>query len=304
MKFTHIVIVGTGTMGTDLSVKLSVGGERVTVVGRSGGSIDSFWTRAGHTASDMGVDLNTDLLRLVTNVTDVEWQDVDLVIENVREDLDIKRSVFRELCSLAPADAVITSNSSTFGISKITEGLENPRRFLGLHFFMPAHLVPLVEIVMSTETDSKLSQDLKGSLKQLGFVPVIVKKDVPGFLANRIQAAMMREVWHVLENDIASPEDVDTAVTFGFGCRLLAAGPVLQKEISGLDVTYLANKNVFPDLSVETTPPPVLEEKVLGGNIGMKSGNGFWHWDENKKSEVRRQYISKLKASVKVLSED
>ena len=169
---------------------------------------------------------------------------------------------------------------------------------------MPAHLVPLVEIVMSAETDPKLSQRLKDSLKQLGFVPVIVKKDVPGFLANRIQAAMMREVWHVLENDIASPEDVDTAVTFGFGCRLLAAGPVLQKEISGLDVTYLANKNVFPDLSVETAPPPVLEDKVLGGNIGMKSGNGFWHWDENKKSEVRRQYISKLKASVKVLSED
>ena len=301
MDIKHIVIVGAGTMGTDLAVKLSASGARVTVIGRPGGRAETFAARAISAARDLDVSSDNIDMQLVSTLTSVDWLSVDLVIENVIEDLAVKQSIFRQIVSLANEHAIITSNSSTFGISLIASGLSQQTRFFGLHFFMPAHLVPLVEIVMSESSELQIANELKQYLSARDFVPVIVRKDVPGFLANRIQAALIREVWHILEREIATHEDVDKAVMYGFGCRFLAAGPVMQKEISGLDVTYSANTSVFSDLSNADKPPSFLGDKVKRGEIGMKSGKGFWHWDQASIRETRERYMQKLKSSIKVL---
>lgn len=303
MDINHIVIVGAGTMGTDLAVKLSASGVRVTVVGRPGGRADTFSVRAISAARDLGVSPDGLDMRLVSDLASVDWLSADLVIENIAEELAAKQSIFKQIASLANKKTIITSNSSTFGISRIVDGLSQQARFFGLHFFMPAHLVPLVEIVMSESSDLQTAKDIKQYLSARNFVPVIVHKDVPGFLGNRIQAAMMREVWHILECKIATPEDVDKAVMYGFGCRFLAAGPVMQKEISGLDVTYAANASVFSDLSNADKPPSFLADKVKRGEIGMKSERGFWHWNKASIRETRERYMQRLKSSIKVLLE-
>ncbi len=290
-------------MGTDLAVKLSGSGVRVTVVGRPGGRADTFDVRSTSAARDLDVSPDDLDMRLVSDLMSVDWLSADLVIENVVENLEVKQSIFKQIVSLANKKTIITSNSSTFGISLIANGLSQQARFFGLHFFMPAHLVPLVEIVMSESSDLQTANEIKQYLSVRNFVPVIVYKDVPGFLANRIQAAMMREVWHILEREIATPEDVDKAVMFGFGCRFLAAGPIMQKEISGLDVTYSANTGVFSDLSNADKPPSFLAEKVKRGEIGMKSERGFWHWNQASIREARERYMHKLKSSIKVLLE-
>jgi len=291
-------------MGTDLAVKLSASGARVTVVGRPGGRAETFSDRALSAARDLGVSLESLELQLISNLVSVAWSSADLIIENVTEDLAIKQSIFKQVVALANAEAIITSNSSTFGISLIANGLGQQSRFFGLHFFMPAHLVPLVEVVMSANSDLAIAEEIKLYLSSRDFVPVIVRKDVPGFLANRIQAALMREVWHILERGIATPEDVDKAVMYGFGCRFLAAGPVMQKEISGLDVTYSVNTNLFPDLSNADKPPSFLADKVKRGEIGMKSEVGFWTWNQKSIREARDRYMQRLKAAIKILSDN
>ena len=185
MDIKHIVIVGAGTMGTDLAVKLSASGARVTVIGRPGGRAETFAARAISAARDLDVSSDNIDMQLVSTLTSVDWLSVDLVIENVIEDLAVKQSIFRQIVSLANEHAIITSNSSTFGISLIASGLSQQTRFFGLHFFMPAHLVPLVEIVMSESSELQIANELKQYLSARDFVPVIVRKDVPGFLANR-----------------------------------------------------------------------------------------------------------------------
>tara|TARA_B110000305_G_scaffold39157_1_gene40121 strand:- start:112 stop:1026 length:915 start_codon:yes stop_codon:yes gene_type:complete len=303
VNFKHIVIIGAGTMGTDLSVKLAASGTRVTIVGRPGGQADTFHNRARNAGLDLSLDFDQLKLQLLPDLISVDWPSADLIIENVNEDLALKQSIFGQVVILANANAIIASNSSTFGISLISSGLAPQARFFGLHFFMPAHLVPLVEIVTSEHSDVQIAEKIKLYLSTQGFVPVIVRKDVPGFLANRIQAAMMREVWNILERGIATPEDVDKAVTYGFGCRFLAAGPVMQKEMSGLDITCSASKNVFPDLSNEDEPPKILSDKVERGEMGMKTGLGFWSWNDESISEARNGYVAKLKAAIKILSD-
>lgn len=289
-------------MGTDLASKFAASGFRVTAFGRPGGTSETFLNRVSRSAEELGVKLDSGAIELCADSSRIDWSSVDLVNENVSEDLGTKKLVFHQIVKLAKGDTLITSNSSTFGISEISKGLSNPKRFFGLHFFMPAHLVPLVEIILSEKSDRLWADHLKQELTGAGFTPVVVRKDIPGFLANRIQAAMMREVWHLLENDVASAEDLDKAVVNGFGCRLLAAGPVMQKEISGLDITYAANKNVFRHLSNATEPPGVLADKISSGNLGMKTGKGFWNWNESSSSKVRKKYIDQLKAAINLIS--
>jgi 3-hydroxybutyryl-CoA dehydrogenase len=231
----------------------------------------------------------------------VSWPDAGIVVESVSEDLPLKQKIFAELEAVAPQDIALTSNSSSFPISQIALGLKTARRMLGLHFFMPAHMVPLVEVVRSEATDPALARRVFELMQQLGRKPVMVSKDIPGFLANRMQHALMREAWSLIERGIASPEDVDIAVRYGFGFRYVAAGPILQKEMSGLDVNYLASSTVFPDLCNDAKPAAKLEAKVKAGETGMKAGKGFYDWPAEKIAKTKARYQAALKRGLEIL---
>lgn len=186
----------------------------------------------------------------------------------------------------------------------IGEALDTRERMLGLHFFMPAHLVPLVEVVLTDQTDPEIAQRMYDELEALGFKPVMVKRDVPGFIANRMQAALSREAWSLIDSGVALPEDIDRAVRYGFGFRYVASGPVMQKEMSGLDVTAAAAAILYPDLCNDDAPRKILTDKIARGEFGIKSGKGFWEWSETKARAERKRYAKALKAALAILQED
>ncbi len=300
----NVAVVGAGTMGTDMAVRFAASGCNVYLMARPGKSRDSYAQRAQRSAADLGADLASLRIELVPTLQDLPWNELDLVIENVKEDLGVKQQVFREMVALANAQTPLTSNSSTHSVGRIAEGLQTQQRMLGLHFFMPAHLIPLVEVVLTEHTDRSVAQRIYDEMQTLQFKPVMVQKDVPGFLANRMQAALSREAWSLIDRGIATPEDVDRAVRYGFGFRYVAAGPVLQKEISGLDVTAAAGKSLYPDLCKDDAPPKFLFDKVARGECGMKTGKGFWDWDDKSIEAERARYAKALKAALAILQSE
>ena len=182
--------------------------------------------------------------------------DAAVVVEAVPERLDLKRAVFAELDKLVPPGVPVATNASGFRITDISEGCETRGRMANLHFFLPAHLVPGVEVVQGEHTDPAACDRLAEIMSGLGRQVVRVARDVPGFLANRIQHALMREAFHVIDSGLASAEDVDRAVRFCFGFRYLAAGPIMQKELAGLETQLAAAATIYPSLHNGTEPSP------------------------------------------------
>jgi 3-hydroxybutyryl-CoA dehydrogenase len=293
------VIIGGGTMGADVAAIFAAGGMGVDIVQRPGKTRDSLPERFARSVAELGGDRPD--VSLHDAPRDVPWQQAGIVVESVNEDLPLKQRIFAELEVLASAGIPLTSNSSSFPISRIADGLKSGRRMLGLHFFMPAHMVPLVEVVRSDVTDPAVAQSVFELMQRLRRKPVMVAKDIPGFLANRMQHALMREAWSLIERGIATPEDVDIAVRYGFGFRYVAAGPILQKEMSGLDVNYLASCTVFPDLCNDAKPAAKLAAKVNAGETGMKAGKGFYDWPAEKIARAKARYQTALRRGLEIL---
>ena len=299
MQKKRAVVIGGGTMGADLAAIFGAGAMGVDIVQRPGATRDTLRARFDRALAELGADRAE--LRVYDTLHDVPWEQAGLVIESVREDLPLKQQIFAQLDALAPAGVALTSNSSSFPISRIGQGLKTSARMLGLHFFMPAHMVPLVEVVRGAATDPAVARQVFELMQRLHRKPVMVAQDIPGFLANRMQHALMREAWSLIERGIASPEDVDMAVRYGFGFRYVAAGPILQKEMSGLDVNYLASSTVFPDLCNDSRPAAKLAAKVRAGEIGMKSGRGFYDWPAEKVTAAKARYQTALRRALEIL---
>lgn len=296
----HGVVVGCGTMGSDVAVVLARGGAAVTLV-------DADAARARAAAERVRSLLPAEraatvVLHTMPALADVAWSDVDLVVENVPERLAVKQPVFAELDRLAPPHTLLTSNSSGIPIREIGRGLPGTRRMFGLHFFMPAHLVPLVEVVMGPDSEPQAAQRLMAWMRGCGSVPVLVKKDLPGFLANRLQHALSREAFALIDDGVASPEDVDAAVRYGFGFRFLAAGPVLQRDHGGMDIHCAAAATIYPSLSNTAEPSRTLREHVAAGRLGLKVGQGFYDWPEPQRQAERERYARLLRQGLELLA--
>ena len=261
----HAVVVGGGTMGADVAVVLTRAACRTTVIESNAGRAAGVPARVAENLKTIDREANAALLSTASSLDEVDWSGVDLVIECIPERLDIKQALFADLAQRARPDAILASNSSSFPISAIGQGLDTRGRMLGLHFFMPAHLVPLVEVVLGERSDAALGTWLHAFMRGCGSVPVLVKKDKPGFLANRMQHALSREAFALIDEGIASPEDVDAAVRFGFGFRFLAAGPVLQRDHAGIEVHTAAAATMYPTLSNTDIPAQALRDKVAQG---------------------------------------
>ena len=230
-----------------------------------------------------------------------DWTDTDLVIETVSERLDLKKAIFADLDQRVPPHIPIGSNSSGFPISDIAKELVTANRMLNTHYFMPAHIVPLVEIVLGKKTNLEIASQVCAFYRIHDKKPVLVKKDIPGFLANRIQHALMREALSLVQEGIATPEDIDTAVRYSFGFRYAAVGPMTQKEISGWEGMTLAAELIYPSLSNITTPPTCVTDLVKCGKTGIAKGAGFRSWSLEEAAVVKKNYEERLKAAFAVL---
>jgi 3-hydroxybutyryl-CoA dehydrogenase len=229
---------------------------------------------------------------------------VDLVIECVPERLDIKQELFAKLEQYAKPEAVLASNSTSFPISDISKGLKTAARMIGLHFFMPAHLVPCVEVVYGQKTSPMVGESLSRLMTACGMVPVTVKKDLPGFLANRLQHALSREAFAMVDAGIASLEDIDKAVRFGFGFRYIAAGPAMQRDHAGLDVHGAGGATIYPTLNNSPDIAKCLSDRITSGKLGMKTGEGFYSWTAETMKAERERYQEALREGLKIIQKD
>ena len=214
----------------------------------------------------------------------------------------LKKNIFKQIVNKVSKSTIIASNSSSFGISKISKNLSNPNRFIGCHFFMPADLVPLVEIIMGNRTTDYVFKLVKNIMTSIGCVPIRVNKEVPGFIGNRLQHAMLREAFSLIEKKIIEPEDIDKAVKYGFGFRYISNGPILQKEISGLDVHYLAAKEIYKSLNNNKTPSKILHAKIKQGHFGIKTNIGFWKWNNISKTKIINSFKKNLIKAIDLLN--
>ena len=300
----HALVLGGGTMGVGIIAMFLGGGWKVDVVSRSAGTRDALPAACAKALAAMGKNPDTSGLKTYATLPEAAWDKITIAVETVTEDMALKRQLFAEMEKLARPDCALTSNSSSFPISEIGKGLKSQGRMMGLHFFMPAHLIPLVEVVRSVHTDVKLAEQVGEIMASLGKRPVQVRKDVIGFLGNRIQGALMREALWLIEDGVASPEDIDATVRLSFGFRYAAAGPIVQKEHSGWDTTCAVAKIIWPDLNNAKGPPPVLQKNVDEGRIGFKTGRGFFEWNDESMAKERARYERALRKCLEIFREE
>lgn len=301
---SHVVIIGGGIMGGDIAIIFAAGGWTVHVMSPSRKTRDALPNRIAAGLKKLNAEPGcAGNVKTYARLDEIPWPNVDFVVEAVTEDLPLKQRLFGEVERLARPDIPLVSNSSNFPISEIGKALKTRSRTCGLHFFMPAHLVPLVEVVSGETTDPDVAQRAVQLMKDLGKAPIWVKKDIPGFVGNRIQHAMMREALYLIADGVVSPEGVDTAVRYGFGFRFIACGPILQKEMSGWDTNYFVGSALYRHLYSAAEPPRMLKEMVEQGHLGMKTKQGFWNWTDESIAQKKGEIERALQAGLAILND-
>lgn len=225
--------------------------------------------------------------------------DADFVFEAAPERLDLKRELFARVAELAPAHAILASNTSALPITRIAEGNPAADRIVGTHFWNPPHLVPLVEVIECEKVNEAAIAPVMALLRAAGRHPVHVRKDVPGFIGNRLQHALKREAIALVAAGVCDAETVDDVVKYGFGRRLAVLGPLEQSDLVGLDLTVAIHETLMPDLDRTAIAHPYLRAHVAAGDLGMKSGRGFRHWTEETAGAVRKRLADFLAAEAR-----
>ncbi|WP_422485951.1 3-hydroxyacyl-CoA dehydrogenase family protein [Gudongella sp. DL1XJH-153] len=289
----RIGIAGAGTMGSGIALIFAKKGYKVTVMDLSITLLED---------SRKLVDIfNQTLLaeELMTSdeeervMSNIEYsldksafKDCDLIIEAIVEKLEVKQSFWKEVKSIAKKDAYLATNTSGLSINSISEDIVDKTRFVGMHFWNPPHIVPLVELIKGDETSDETVEVLKSLMKRIDKEPVIVQKDTPGFIGNRLQFAAFREALHILKEGVGTVEDIDKAMRFGPGFRYPVLGPLETADLGGLDTFYYISAYLFKNLSDSKEAPEILKEKIDSGNLGVKTKEGFYEYFDGQDEEV------------------
>jgi 3-hydroxybutyryl-CoA dehydrogenase len=279
-----LAVIGAGSMGAQIAQQAALHGMLVMLQDKDPAQLrKAAESNRGHLARrvEKGKLSEADAAAAhgrVILITDLDGavQNSEFVIEAVFEDLELKRSIFRQLDRLAPPDAVIASNSSTIGISKLAEVARRPERCLNMHFFYPVLVMDLVEIVRGPQTSDETVRRATELARQIGRTAVVLNKEIDGFIVNRILHAATQEAYRLLDAEVASFEDIDTAVEKGLNWPM---GPFRLGDFSGLDVTYKARRHMFETTGDERYRPSAqLEAKVKAGKLGRKTGEGWYRY--------------------------
>ncbi|MCR3954947.1 MAG: 3-hydroxyacyl-CoA dehydrogenase family protein [Gudongella sp.] len=214
------------------------------------------------------------------------FQDCDLIIEAIVEKMDIKQDFWKEVEEIVKPDAYLATNTSGLSIDGISEKVRDKSRFIGMHFWNPPHIVPLVELIKGDSTSESTVTVLRSLMEDIGKKPVVVQKDVPGFIGNRIQFAAFREALHILQEGVGTPEDIDNAMKYGPGFRYPIMGPLETSDMGGLDTFYYISSYLFKSLSDGKEPTEKLQELMESGKHGVKSKEGFYDYSDGRDEEA------------------
>jgi len=293
----RIAVVGAGLMGHGIAQVFALAGHEVALTDADAAALASAKDRILANLRDLGEDATAvSRVRLAQNLADAVG-DADYVVEAVREDLAVKQALFAAIERAAPAGAILATNTSVIPITAIMASLGGRDRALGTHWWNPPYLVPLVEVIATQWTSAAALDATMALHAAIGKTPVHVKKDVPGFVGNRLQHALWREAIALVENGICDAETVDTVIKAAFGRRLAVLGPLENADLVGTDLTLAIHRTVLPAIDSRPRPSPYLEKLVAQGKHGMKSGEGFRTWTPQAQAALRARVFQHLKAA-------
>ena len=296
-----VAVIGAGLMGHGIAIEFALAGYDVRLHSRSEESLERARGMIGDSlgrlrdldrVSEQQAEAVPGLVRMSTDLGEVVG-DADLVIESIYEDIDAKTELFGRLDELCPDPTILASNTSSFLPSRLAAATTRPDKVINAHFLNPPFFVPLVEVVPTEETSEETTSVVMELLASLGKQPILVEREAPGFVASRLQMALLREALWLVENEVASAEDVDKAISAGLGRRWATAGVLQVLEVAGWDLISRVAADVFPHLSNEDVPALLLE-MVERGDIGVKAGKGFYDWTPEKAEELRRRIAQGL----------
>ncbi|MGB9045168.1 MAG: 3-hydroxyacyl-CoA dehydrogenase family protein [Pseudolabrys sp.] len=295
MAKARIAVIGAGLMGHGIAQVFALAGHDVTIYDSIAASLDSAKTRILANLKDLGDDQNA--VERVAPIADLATavRDADYVVEAVLEDLPLKQKLFAEIEKHVGPDTILASNTSVIPITRIMEDLKRRERALGTHWWNPPFLVPLVEVIETRWTSPEAVDFAMNLHAAAGKKPAHVKKDVPGFIGNRLQHALWRESIALVEQGICDAETVDNVIKAAFGRRLAVLGPLENADMVGTDLTLAIHKTVLPDIDNRPCPSPYLEKLVKDGKLGFKSGEGFRKWRPEQQAALRSKVLQHLK---------
>ncbi len=297
MAKARIAVVGAGLMGHGIAQVFALAGHDVAITDSFAKNLDTATARIAGNLHDLGDDESAVLrVKPCTALADAV-RDADYVVEAIAEDLALKQKLFAEIERHVRADTILASNTSVIPITSIMQGLNRRERALGTHWWNPPFLVPLVEVI-ETQWTSPQALDWTMRLHEAaGKKPAHVKKDVPGFIGNRLQHALWREAIALVEHGICDAATVDAVIKASFGRRLAVLGPLENADLVGTDLTLAIHNTVLPAIESKPGPSPYLERLVADGKLGFKSGEGFRKWSAEEQAALRAKVMAHLKAS-------
>lgn len=299
-------LIGLGTMGPGIAARLARGGIDVAAydvnaeaIDRSkamlptiGGVLDRLGI-AAPAAGEGRISFTTSLAEVVRGA--------ELVIENVPEKIEVKAEVYRALDPLIGPEVIVASDTSGIPISKLQAHISHPERFAGMHWSNPPHIIPMIEVIAGDKTAPATVAAIRDLIRGIGLLPVLIKKDVPGFVENRVLYALLREAVDLVEQGVIEPEDLDTCVSWGIGYKIAVVGPMALLDMAGMDIYQSVSSFLNAELCNRADVAPAIREKIGAGRLGLKSGAGMFDYPAGSIPALQAERARKLVAIRRIL---
>lgn len=298
----RVAVVGGGQMGLGIAQEFATAGYDVTLQDIAGSQLEAAVVRMRENLDLLAeyglldaasVDAIVGRVTCTTDLADAVSA-ADLIVEAATEDVELKQGLFRALAGLCPPHTILASTTSAIHPDKLAEATDCPERVIATHFGIPNYLIPLVEMARAAGTSDETTDTVFALLEKMGKRPIVMKKPLPGFVANRLQMAMLREALNIVSQGAATPEDIDTAVQNNFGRRYAISGPLAVFDMSGLDVVLKVAGQTVPHLATSEEPFDFIREKVAAGKLGLSTGEGIYPWSPESVDGLRRRLTEGL----------
>jgi 3-hydroxybutyryl-CoA dehydrogenase/5-formyl-3-hydroxy-2-methylpyridine 4-carboxylate dehydrogenase len=306
MMIKRVALIGLGTMGPGIAARLSRGGLEVAAYDISEAAIErarGMLDIAGGVLDRLDIQApiaGAGAVRFVRSIAEAV-EGADLVIENVPENIDIKAETYRAIDPLVGPSVIVASDTSGIPITKLQAHISHPERMVGMHWSNPPHIVPMIEVIGGEKTAPETVATIRDLIRSIGLLPVVVKKDVPGFVENRVLYALLREAVDLVERGVIEPEDLDTCVSWGIGYKIAVIGPMALLDMAGLDIYKSVSSFLNADLSNRDDVAPIVLERTGASKLGIKSGEGMFSYTPEKISALQGERAKKLVAVRRIL---
>ena len=302
----RVAIIGLGTMGPGMAARLARSGIEVAAYDIAPAAIErarSMMSAAEGVLDGLGIKAKSGeegSVRFTDSIEDV-IAGADLVIENVPEKEEIKAEVYRKVDGLIASDTIVASDTSGIPITKLQAHISNPARMVGMHWSNPPHIIPMIEVIGGEQTAPETVDTIRDFIRSIGLLPVLLKKDVPGFVENRVLYALLREVVDLVERGVIEPEDIDTCVSWGIGYKLAVVGPMALLDMAGMDIYHSVSSFLNEDLCDRKDVAPLVLEQMAAGKLGIKSGEGVYSYTPESIAKLQPERAGKLIAIRRIL---